>query len=66
MSELETLEEHEKRFWLDRLALFQPSCGVACPECGAELRRRGGELLLSHPPQSSVFCKECGWQGSMH
>lgn len=66
MTELETLEKHEADFW----ANYRPpggstTCGIACPECGAELRQQAGELLLSDPPQTSIFCK-CGWSGSMH
>lgn len=66
MNGLETLEQHENRFWWGHMAKRPSGCGVACPECGAELWADSSELLLSDPPQTPIFCKECDWRGSMH
>ena len=68
MTELQTLEEYEGRFW-ETYHLHPEGgakCGIACPKCGAELWRNSSELLLSDPPQTPIFCKECSWSGATY
>ena len=37
--------------------------GIACPECGSELRDVPGAQLLTAPPQLPVVCMACGYTG---
>ena len=68
VTELESLEDHEGRYW-ETYHLHPEGgapCGIACPKCGAELWRDSTQVLLSDPPQTPIFCKECSWSGAMH
>ena len=41
--------------------------GIACPECGAELRdvQRGISVHTNgQPPRCNVWCKACDWRGT--
>lgn len=69
MAKLKTLEEHEKEFQENYISpdeLRRKPCGIACPECGAELLADYTTVLTSNPPQTPVYCPKCGWKGSIH
>lgn len=65
-SSLESIEEHNNKIFREFEAInSETPCGVACPECGAELLADRSILLLSNPPQTPVRCPECGWRGNI-
>lgn len=63
----ETLQEHEDKFWRDYNDPNEPQkCGVSCPKCGEQLYADYSICLTSNPAQTPIFCKKCGYKGSMH
>jgi predicted RNA-binding Zn-ribbon protein involved in translation (DUF1610 family) len=68
MKKLKSLKEHND----DVLNKFvRPSkniTGIACPECGKELRNSGYPVFVecSQRIQFPVHCPKCGWSGSRY
>lgn len=63
---LKSIEEHNsEKFRAFEILNSGTPCGVACPECGAELLADYTISLTSNPPQTPVRCPKCGWNGSI-
>ena len=54
---------NERRAQLSALRQQSRPNGLACPDCGKELRDVLGVTLTSDPPRTPVEC-ECGYTGS--
>lgn len=66
---LKSLEDHEKEFWKNYNSTSGSTavpCGIACPECNAELLADYTISLTSNPPQTPVHCPKCPYKGSIH
>jgi uncharacterized protein with PIN domain len=67
MKILKSLEEHNKQASNYHWALVsnQPHPnGIACPECGEELRDADPNMILaSMPPKKSIYCPSCKYTG---
>lgn len=67
MTDLKTLEEHNKI--VQELIKIRETghTGIACPNCGNELYDSSpGLCLTSNPPQYRVFCRVCNWVGTRY
>lgn len=66
MSKLKTIEEHNDEIFKTYENFSKPSpSGIACPNCGAELLIDRTLTYTSYPPQQSVNCPECDYQGTV-
>lgn len=63
--ELVTLEEYEKSR-LKCEIITETLCGIACPECGAELMENLGFIYTTSPPMTGIYCPKCEWSGLKH
>ena len=64
---LKNLDEYNKEF-IEKFKR-ERKCynGLACPQCGEELRdREPGMFLASNPAQSIVICDGCGFTGKRY
>lgn len=57
---LKSIEEYNK----ERMTFFsnnvQVNTGIACPQCGDEMKESNpGMILLSNPPKKTVHCDTC-------
>jgi hypothetical protein len=65
MTDLASLEEHNKRHGALYNYTNSRGNGIACPECGWELLDSNpSEMLLSNPPQFRVHCSFCDYHGT--
>lgn len=61
--------EHQKRKQEQYDEMLRPKdnepSGIACPNCGEELRADYSVTLTSMPPKHTAWCrnKKCGWNG---
>lgn len=65
MTDLRTLDDHN-RSALEAFTLSNRPCpnGIACPKCGQELVDSNPSVCLtSWPPQYSVHCLACEYNG---
>ena len=60
-----SFDEYQAKRRTFHTADFEEGTGVACSVCTGELFDRGRPILLSHPPQKAVYCKGCGWAGTI-
>lgn len=65
---MKTLDEHNQ----DKILANKEArkrkhlSGIACPKCKTEMIfPRPYEMLLSDPPQKTIECPECGYNGYM-
>ncbi len=66
MIDLRNLDDHNQ-FALDAYNLIMTPHlnGIACPECGEELRDSNPSVALtSWPPQFPTYCPACGYTGT--
>jgi hypothetical protein len=59
---LKSIDQHndQRRAEIEALDTNNPSpSGIACPECGAEMRVDMSTVYTSDPPQRLVVCWEC-------
>lgn len=62
-----SLEQHQQRRIITNDLLYrthEAPTDIACPRCGKALWKDLSVLLTSYPPQSRIWCKDCGWSGS--
>ncbi len=59
---MKTLSEYRSEYAIRYVERENGRIGIACDECGHELK---GEnvLLLTHPPQRNIWCDKCGYKG---
>jgi len=63
---LKSIEEYNK----ERMTFFsnniEANTGIACPQCGDQLKESNpGMLLMSNPPRKSVRCDTCNYSSSI-
>lgn len=65
MKNLTKLEDHNT-FIMNKLHSidFSKENGIECPKCKNELHDVLGVSLLSNPPQTPIFCKNCDFKGT--
>ena len=66
MSKLKTLDEFNKsrEGYIRSNYGMRKRNGIKCPQCEEELFDTHPNIILSSlPPQKSIHCATCGWQG---
>jgi hypothetical protein len=65
MTDLTSLEEHNKKHGVAYDYTSPRKNGIACPKCGCELMDTNpSRVLLSNPPQYQVHCSSCDYHGT--
>lgn len=62
-----SLEQHQEQRAITNDLLYRAHetlTNIACPKCGKALWKDLSVVLTSYPPQSRIWCKDCGWAGS--